>query len=67
MRAGIPNLTFHDLRGTMITRLAKVGCSAIQIAAVTGHSPRSVTQILDTHYLGDRIELADLAIAKLDT
>jgi integrase len=30
-------VTFHDLRGTAVTRLALMGCTEIQIAAITGH------------------------------
>lgn len=36
--AGITNLHFHDIRGTAITMLAEAGCTAPQIAAITGHS-----------------------------
>ncbi|TDH35678.1 integrase [Pseudohoeflea suaedae] len=64
--AGIGGLTFHDLRGTAVTRLALAGCTAIQIGAITGHSTRDVEAILDAHYLGGRIELAEQAIAKLE-
>ena len=37
-RAGIVGVTFHDLRGTAVTRLALVGCTEAQIATITGHS-----------------------------
>jgi integrase len=36
-RAGVSGLTFHDLRGTSVVRLAIAGASVPQIAAVTGH------------------------------
>ena len=64
--AGVTGLTFHDLRGTAVTRLALAGCTAIQIGAITGHSTRDVEAILDAHYLGGRIELAEQAMAKLE-
>lgn len=51
-RAGVKGLTFHDLRGTTVTRLALAGCTTIEIAAVTGHSPKDVDAILKAHYLG---------------
>jgi hypothetical protein len=35
-----------------------------QIAAITGHSPRDVDEILKAHYLGGQAELADQAIVK---
>lgn len=65
--AGIEGLTFHDLRGTAVTRLAIAGCTAAEIGAITGHSMRDVAQILDAHYLGGKEQLARTAIAKLET
>jgi integrase len=64
---GIIGLTFHDLRGTAVTRLALAGCTAVEIGAITGHSMRDIHQILDVHYLGGKLELAQQAIAKLET
>jgi hypothetical protein len=43
-------LTFHDLRGTAVTRLALVGATEPEIAAITGLSLQSVLAILDAHY-----------------
>ena len=57
---------FHDLRGTAVTRLAVAGCTVPQIAAITGHSLKDVEQILDAHYLGGAVELAEAAITKLN-
>ncbi|WP_411196529.1 tyrosine-type recombinase/integrase [Rhizobium sp.] len=65
-KAGITGLTFHDLRGTAVTRLALSGCSTAQIASITGHSLKDVESILDAHYLGGKIELAEQAILKLE-
>lgn len=64
--AGIEGLTFHDLRGTAVTRLALAGCNNSEIAAITGHSLRDVDAILDAHYLGGREKLAEQAMAKLE-
>ena len=64
-KLGGADLHFHDLRGTAVTRLALSGCTTPQIAAITGHSPRDVDEILKAHYLGGQAELAELAIAKL--
>jgi integrase len=64
--AGISGLTFHDLRGTAVTRLALSGCSTAQIVSITGHSLNDVESILDAHYLGRKIELAEQAILKLE-
>jgi integrase len=65
-RAGVSGVTFHDLRGTAVTRLALVGCTEAQIAAITGHSLRDVCSILDAHYLHRDPSLADDAITKLE-
>jgi hypothetical protein len=45
-RAKIEGVTFSDLRGTAVTRLALVGCSESEIATITGHSIRDVRSIL---------------------
>lgn len=63
--AGITALTFHDLRGTAVTRMALAGCTVPEIAAVTGHSLRDVEAMLDLHYLGGRAELAESAMQKV--
>ena len=66
-RSGLAaDLHFHDLRGTAVTRLALAGCTVPQIAAITGHSLRDVEEILDAHYLGGAVELAEAAITKLN-
>lgn len=62
----LQDLHFHDLRGTAVTRLALAGCSVPQIASITGHSMETVQHILDAHYLGGRVELAEQAIKKLN-
>jgi integrase len=63
---GIKNLTFHDLRGTSVTRLAVAGATESEIATVTGHSLRDVHRILDRHYLHRDPALAESAIRKLE-
>jgi integrase len=66
-KAGIrPGLTFHDLRGSAVTRLAEAGCSVPEIATVTGHSLADVEEILDAHYMGRTTKLAESSIAKLE-
>jgi integrase len=65
-KAGIAEVTFNDLRGTAVTRLALVGCSEAEIATVTGHSLRDVRSILDAHYLHRDQALAESAIRKLE-
>ena len=65
--AQITGLTFHDLRGTAVTRLALAGCTVPEIAAITGHALREVETILDAHYLGRSSGLAVAAVAKLES
>jgi integrase len=65
-KAGIVGVTFHDLRGTAVTRLAIVECTEAQIASITGHSLRDVRSILDANYLHRDPALAESAIRKLE-
>ena len=65
-RAGVVGVTFHDLRGTAVTRLALAGCTEAEIATITGLSLRSVRTILDAHYLHRDPALGDSAISKLE-
>jgi integrase len=65
-KAGITGVTFHDLRGTAVTRLALAGCTEAEIAAITGLSLRAVRSVLDTHYLHRDPALAESAIRKLE-
>ena len=62
--AGVVGVTFHDLRGTAVTRLALVGCTEAEIATITGHSLRDVCSILDTHYLHRDPALGESAITQ---
>ena len=64
--AGVVGVTFHDLRGTAVTRLALVGATEAEIASITGHSLRDVRTILDSHYLHRDPALAESAIRKLE-
>ena len=59
-------MTFHDLRGTAVTRLAIVGCTEAEIAFLTGHSLRDVRSILDANYLHRDPALGESAIRKLE-
>ncbi len=64
--AGIEGVTFHDLRGSAVTRLAEAGCTVTEIASITGHSLNDVNAILDAHYLSRSQALSDGAILKLE-
>lgn len=65
-RAGVIGVTFHDLRGTAVTRLALASATVPEIAAVTGHSLADVRSILDSNYLHRDPALGVSAIRKLE-
>jgi len=65
-KAGIAELTFHDLRGSAVTRLAIAGCTVPEIATITGHSLQDVHAILNANYLHRDPALAESAIRKLE-
>jgi integrase len=65
-KVGIVGVTFNDLRGTAVTRLALAECTEAEIATITGHSLRDVRSIMDAHYLHRDVGLAESAIRKLE-
>jgi integrase len=46
--AGVRGVTFHDLRGTFVTRRLAVGWTTLEVAMCTGHSLRDLAS-LDTY------------------
>lgn len=65
-KAGIGgDVQFRDLRRTAVVRLAEHGCTVPEISAITGHSLKSVEQILEV-YLPRNSQMAANAIAKLE-
>jgi hypothetical protein len=68
-RAEIKGLTFNDLRGTAVLRLALAGCTVPEIAAITGHSRRDAQTILDANYFhrDRRSPRAPCASSRLDS
>lgn len=64
--AGVVGVTFNDLRGTAVTRLAIAQCTEAEIATITGHTLREVRSILDKHYLSRDPAMAESAIRKLE-
>ena len=66
IKAGVTDVTFHDLRGTAVTRLAIAGATVPEIAAITGHSMKEVGSILDAHYMHRDPALSEAAIRKLE-
>jgi hypothetical protein len=49
-----------------VVRLAIAGATVPQIATFTGRSLKDVEAILDAHYLGRDIQLAQAAVLKLE-
>lgn len=62
---GVAGVTFHDIRGTAITRLAEAGCTEAEIASITGHSIGTVANVVG-RYLARSEQLAGAAVAKLE-
>jgi hypothetical protein len=62
----VVGVTFNDLRGTAVTRLALAGCTEAEIVTITGHTLRDVRSILDKHYLNRDPALGESAIRKLE-
>jgi len=65
-KAAIVELTFHDCRGSAVTRLALADATVPEIATITGHSLKDVQEILDAHYLSRDVELAERAVRKME-
>jgi hypothetical protein len=58
-------LKYLDLRDTAVTRLALASCTMAEISAITGHSLKTIQEVMK-HYLVIQPEMADAAIAKLN-
>jgi integrase len=61
--AGCPGLSAHGLRKAAARRLAEIGCSAHEIAAITGHA--TLAEVQRYTRAADRKRLAKSAMAKL--
>jgi integrase len=47
--SGIEGLKFHDLRGTAVVLMCAAGLEIPQVAAITGHTLRSASDILERY------------------
>ena len=64
VKAGLPEgLNVHGLRKAAARRLAEAGCSASEIAAITGHLSLSMVQLYTAS--ADQERLAESAVARL--
>ncbi|MGA2602199.1 MAG: tyrosine-type recombinase/integrase, partial [Bryobacteraceae bacterium] len=61
--AGLPNLRFHDLRHTCITKLAEAGVPDHVLMSISGHiSPEMIK-----HYAHIRSKAKEAAVASIQT
>jgi integrase len=65
-RASVTGLTFHDLRGTAVSRLAHAGATEMEIATFTGHTITAVKSIIDKFYFNRDPAMAVNAMSKLE-
>ena len=63
-KAKVTGLTFHDLRGTAVTRLALAGCNEAEITTFTGHSLKDLATNFDAHHLSRDVRLEESALSK---
>jgi integrase len=63
--AGLPHCSAHGLRKAAARRLAEAGCTAHEIAAITGHA--SLAELVRYTRAVDQRRLAEAAIAKTRT
>jgi len=64
-KAGIEGLQFRDLRRTAMVRMAEAGATAIEIAAVSGHTIDQTQRILEA-YIPRTAAMGRAAIIKLE-
>lgn len=60
--AGLPHCSAHGLRKAQARRLAEAGCSAHEIAAITGH--KTLSEVQRYADAADQAMMADAAIAR---
>ena len=41
--------TFHDLRRSCVVKLAELGLTALQIRSITGHSLKTINEMIETY------------------
>lgn len=66
LAAGVEGVTFHDLRGTFVTRASIAGASEAEITTITGHMGGGRRSTASTTYLKPDLELAQACITKLE-
>jgi integrase len=64
--AGMAHLMFRHLRHTFVVKAKRAGLDSHAIAAKTGHSEKSVDEMLRKHYLPHDSQVAANATAQLE-
>lgn len=59
-------LTFMRLRHTVVTMLYRAGCEIPEVAAITGHTLGSVTQIIERYGIRDEVTAGNAFQKRLD-
>lgn len=66
-KSGLPDHWFMELRHSCVYQLNRAGCTPNQIASITGHSLKTILEMLQNHYLEIRdATVASEAINKLE-
>ncbi len=65
VRVGVGDLQRRDLRRTAVIRMIEAGCTIPEVGSVTGHSPKSIHEIITTYWTWTP-EVAEAAITKLE-
>lgn len=65
VRPGIAALDMMHLRHTAVTRLGEAGCTPQQIAAISGHSLKSITLILERYNIITNVQADDAFEARM--
>lgn len=64
--SGLSHLQFRHLRHTFVVKAKRAGLDPFAIASKTGHSEKSVSDMLRNHYLPHDSEVATNATAKIE-
>ncbi|HEY1630842.1 MAG TPA: hypothetical protein VGF56_05970 [Rhizomicrobium sp.] len=65
-KTGLTELNFRHLRHTFVVKCKRAGLDEFEIASKTGHSAKSVRDMLARHYLPHDSEVATNATAKIE-
>ena len=61
-KAGLPQITFHDLRHTAISQAIAGGADVLAVSKIAGHSNPAITLKIYTHEMDGSLEAVQKAI-----